>query len=71
MVAVFKGDGGGAPEARDKRVAAHFANEFVVASHGKSVVDVLNEEVGNGRVVRGMLAVVTSAITKTSLIGFT
>jgi hypothetical protein len=58
----------GSTQARNKSIAAHFANKFKVAMHSECVIGSFNQIVRNWRVVTGMFTVVPSPISKTTLI---
>lgn len=54
----------------NKCVASHFADELVVAGHAEAAVGPFEQVVRNGRVVRGVFAVVARAVAKAALVGF-
>lgn len=68
--AVWEFQSAGSTQARNKSIAAHFANKFIVARHSEAVVGPFQQVVRNGRVVRGMFTVVPSPVTKTPLVRF-
>jgi len=57
----------GAAQARDEVIGAHLAGDLVVAGQRVEVLGVLDQEVGHGRVVAGVLAVEPGAVRELAL----
>ena len=61
----------GSAQARNKIIAAHFANEFIVAIHSEAIIGPFKQVMRNWRVVRGMFTVVPNTWREWTLICFT